>query len=152
MANDRFHPHMAWYSPSRRRQKDDGQGWVYALTRMGGLECNLIKVGQTRYPPEQRARHVLSRALWITHKVNAPALLALHEANHPELWASRATSRWTAERESLRLLRQYSKGQEVFLTDLPVVLSAIAEATGNVPKKVPFKIYGVPRPSAHDPW
>lgn len=131
---------VGWAIRKRNDETDDGSGWLYVLTGMGGPSCDVIVVGQTRNHPSARAWQILKRNL-VKHWFDSRVIGNRHKSEPPQLWASRSTDRKRDDRRIHRLLvddyfaREEEGGQPEIAIDLVTALRVMAEVTAELPTR-----------------
>jgi hypothetical protein len=132
---------VGWEIRRQNSAADDGSGFVYAFSGMGGLAGDVIKTGHTRNHPAVRAQ-VIFHANLSAHWRHERAIRSAHRSNPPQLWACHVPDRRAAERAIHQRLLEADTGA----IDLGTVLAAMTEVTGHAPER--YSLVVPPRPAS----
>jgi hypothetical protein len=134
---------VGWAAKKRNDEADDGSGWVYLLTGMGGRSCDQVVMGQTRNHPAIRAMQIQSRNK-VAHWSDSRLIDERHRSDPPQLWACQCPDRRTAAAAIHRLLvEDYFAREEAGDTSQPslaTILRVMEQVTGELPLR--FSLIG----------
>lgn len=120
----------AWETRARNNESDDGSGWVFVVTGLGGLACDRIHVGQTRNHPSFSAI-TLHKANLVTHWAHYREIEAHHRLVPRQLWAVPVPDRRAAKLRMSQMLIE----EGVTDPNLAAVLRVMGAVTGIEPAR-----------------